>query len=571
MPSGRLLWEWRSLDHVDITETVSDQLGSPFDYFHINGIEVDGDGNLARLCPQHLRAVQDRAPDGEGPLAARWQAERLLDGQGDAVRLPARRAPPRGRPDDQPVRQRAPCRRRAPTGVEGDRARGRPAAQAGDAEARDPAPAAALRVRHRQQPAAAEREPARHLGDHRLVHRVRRRRPRLPRRPLPATGPELPRLPVPVGREAEVPPAFKAYRQGAGAARFYASWNGSTELAAWRLETGSRGSGRFARAATIRSGGSRRRSRSRRGPATRPRSRSTRKARRSGARGRFVCTSRSAAVRAGSGGRRQAPVAVPPDVRVHARASARPPRRRAGRGPRRAGAAAAGRARARSRRSRRAGPPTRPRTRAARRPRPGGCARRRSAPRPRRRARRARGCAGRPAACACATARRSSGGASRRCAARPAARRRAARPPSASWPSRTPPDWWRHGRTELMPDEADAVGDVHRAGRLPDPLELRPRPREPRRERVRDVVVARNGDDRRRRGARRKRGRPLVLVAAPAVGQVAAGDDQLGPQALDQRGQRRARRRGPRGRRRAGRRRGESALARPTHPINSIA
>jgi hypothetical protein len=35
-----------------------------------------------------------------------------------------------------------------------------------------------------------------------------------------------------------VPPAFKAYRQGAGAARLYASWNGSTALAAWGLETG---------------------------------------------------------------------------------------------------------------------------------------------------------------------------------------------------------------------------------------------------------------------------------------------------------------------------------------------
>ena len=83
VPSGRLLWEWRSLDHVDITETVSDQLGSPFDYFHINAIEVDGDGTPARLRPQHVRALQDRPPDGEGPLAAGRQAERLLDGQGD--------------------------------------------------------------------------------------------------------------------------------------------------------------------------------------------------------------------------------------------------------------------------------------------------------------------------------------------------------------------------------------------------------------------------------------------------------------------------------------------------------
>jgi hypothetical protein len=33
----------------------------------------------------------------------------------------------------------------------------------------------------------------------------------------------------------------------------------------------------------------------------------------------------------------------------------------------------------------------------------------------------------------------------------------------------------------------------------------------------------------------------VVLVAAPAVGEIAARDDQLGPQALDQRGKRRTR------------------------------
>jgi hypothetical protein len=36
-----------------------------------------------------------------------------------------------------------------------------------------------------------------------------------------------------------VRPAFKTYRQGDGA-RFYASWNGATALAAWQLETGTK-------------------------------------------------------------------------------------------------------------------------------------------------------------------------------------------------------------------------------------------------------------------------------------------------------------------------------------------
>ena len=51
--------------------------------------------------------------------------------------------------------------------------------------------------------------------------------------------------------------------------------------------------------------------------------------------------------------------------------------------------------------------------------------------------------------------------------------------------------------------------------------------REPRREGVRDVVIARNGNDGSAEAAE-ERGRPFVLVAASAVGEVAADDDQLG-------------------------------------------
>jgi hypothetical protein len=53
-------------------------------------------------------------------------------------------------------------------------------------------------------------------------------------------------------------------------------------------------------------------------------------------------------------------------------------------------------------------------------------------------------------------------------------------------------------------------------------------------------VIAWNGYDGSAQGAQ-EGARPLVLVAAPAVGEIAGRDDQLGPQSLDQRGQRRAR------------------------------
>ncbi len=46
--TGRVVFEWHSLDHVGIDETHSDvPTGStPFDYFHINAVKVDTDGNI---------------------------------------------------------------------------------------------------------------------------------------------------------------------------------------------------------------------------------------------------------------------------------------------------------------------------------------------------------------------------------------------------------------------------------------------------------------------------------------------------------------------------------------------
>ncbi len=47
LPSGRLLWEWRSLDHVAVDETeIKGRPGPRFDYFHINSIDVAPDGDL---------------------------------------------------------------------------------------------------------------------------------------------------------------------------------------------------------------------------------------------------------------------------------------------------------------------------------------------------------------------------------------------------------------------------------------------------------------------------------------------------------------------------------------------
>jgi hypothetical protein len=46
IPSGRVLFEWRSLDHVAIEESYATYTGHAYDYFHVNSIDVDADGNL---------------------------------------------------------------------------------------------------------------------------------------------------------------------------------------------------------------------------------------------------------------------------------------------------------------------------------------------------------------------------------------------------------------------------------------------------------------------------------------------------------------------------------------------
>jgi hypothetical protein len=45
IPSSRVLFEWRSLDHVDVAESLR-QVQDPYDYFHVNSIDLAPDGDL---------------------------------------------------------------------------------------------------------------------------------------------------------------------------------------------------------------------------------------------------------------------------------------------------------------------------------------------------------------------------------------------------------------------------------------------------------------------------------------------------------------------------------------------
>jgi arylsulfotransferase ASST len=240
VPSGRLLWQWRSLDHVDITETVTaDQLGSPFDYFHINGIDVADDGHLIvsarntsaiykinRKTGKVVWRLGGKKSDfsmGKGTQFGFQHDARMLEG-GKVLSL-FDNGPRTGerKPESRAVVLSLDTRRMQAT--------------------------LKREIRHKQPPLFAFATGANQLlpNENRLVtwgitgwfteydadgrvcldahlspkgqnYRVHRSR---------------------WSAKPTVRPAFKAYGQG-GTARFYASWNGATALASWQLLTGPR-------------------------------------------------------------------------------------------------------------------------------------------------------------------------------------------------------------------------------------------------------------------------------------------------------------------------------------------
>ena len=289
VPSGRLLWEWRSLDHVDVSETVTRPARFSVRLLPHQRYRRRRRRRSHRLGPEHVGRLQDRPPHRRGPVAARREEERLLDGPGHPVRLPARRASPRGRPDDQPVRQRprpgrgvGRSRRAIVLGL--DLRRGRSTLER---ELRHSPPLFAFATGSNQLLPNGNRLVTWGITGW-FTEYDRDGAVCLDAR-LPEKGQNYRVLRFPWSGHPTAPPAFKAYRQR-GTARFYASWNGATALAAWQLETGT-APGSSARAAHIRSTDSRRRFRSRRERGTPPWSRSTPPASRSADPRRSVSTS----------------------------------------------------------------------------------------------------------------------------------------------------------------------------------------------------------------------------------------------------------------------------------------
>ena len=79
--TGEVLFEWHSLDHVGLEETLRAPTDLPgFDYFHLNSIDLITTNLL--ISARGPRRLQDRPQDGRDHLAPWRREERLRDGSG---------------------------------------------------------------------------------------------------------------------------------------------------------------------------------------------------------------------------------------------------------------------------------------------------------------------------------------------------------------------------------------------------------------------------------------------------------------------------------------------------------
>ena len=166
MNTGLVRWEWHSLDHVAAGESEVEASTStaPWDYFHLNSIDLEPDGDLLISARNTWAAYQLAGGHRQDPLAPRRPEELVQDGPGHA-------APPGST-------TRACCptaRSRSSTTAPTRRSTSSRAACAIALDLSHPRSAPGRRL-HPRRPAAARRQPGQHADARRAATSCRLRR-----------------------------------------------------------------------------------------------------------------------------------------------------------------------------------------------------------------------------------------------------------------------------------------------------------------------------------------------------------------------------------------------------------
>ncbi|MGZ4353511.1 MAG: arylsulfotransferase family protein [Gaiellaceae bacterium] len=236
IPSARVLFEWRSLDHVAIEETHAAYKGHALDYFHINSIDLDPDGNLlvsarntwavyklSRSTGEVIWRLGGKRSDfamGKGTAFA-WQHDARHHGRTNLISVFDDGAAPKVESQSRALvlaldqkRMRATLQHRFVH---------RPAVLAFALGSMQALPNGNWLVGWGTEPYITEYRP-----NGSVVFDLM----------LPEGGQNYRALRLPWSGRPTEPPALVARRTASGHT-LYASWNGATEVASWRLETGS--------------------------------------------------------------------------------------------------------------------------------------------------------------------------------------------------------------------------------------------------------------------------------------------------------------------------------------------
>ena len=230
VPSGRLLHEWRSVQHVEPDETAiraKPARDSTTSTSTRSTRTATATCSSPRATPGRVRARTAETGRSSGGSAASGATSRSLAARASAwqhdVRHHARRRRQclrqrRGPGGGTGVARIAPPRRRAAPA-------GEPSARVCPSTRTHPLPF------HGQHAGAPGRPRVRRLGRLPVLHGVRPRRIDRVRRASPARRPELSRVPLPVDRDRRTRRPPSPPRTGS----CYASWNGATEVTSWQL------------------------------------------------------------------------------------------------------------------------------------------------------------------------------------------------------------------------------------------------------------------------------------------------------------------------------------------------
>lgn len=234
--TGRVLFEWHSLDHVPLTESYA-RLDAPSDYFHMNAVNLDGDGNLL-ISGRHTWTVY-KVDRRTGQILWRLGGKRSDFQLGPGVKFAWQHNPlPAGEGTIRIIRQRERWEQPDPAPVARDRGPPRHRDQDRDAGQGDHLSRGHLRRITRERTGLANGDTFVGWGQSARVSEFDRQGKLLFDAGLSSGNQTYRAYRAEWSGQPDTPPTATGWTNPGGTTTVHAIWNGATTVAAWRILAG---------------------------------------------------------------------------------------------------------------------------------------------------------------------------------------------------------------------------------------------------------------------------------------------------------------------------------------------